>query len=134
MDNKENVNDWSQHSINAAYLGLTAEAASMLQRRINSRAGGRRFPVWYHTSVHPVPDQNNGDAISITLQSMLMQVDGNKIYLLPAWPKNWDVNFRLRAPGKTVIDCRYQNGKIEQLDVKPESRRKDIIIVPQKDA
>ena len=66
----------------------------------------------------------------ITLQSMLMQVDGKKIYLLPAWPKDWSVDFRLHAPRKTVIDCQYRDGKIQQLNVTPESRRKDIIIVP----
>ena len=65
---------------------------------------------------------------------MLMQVDGKKIYLLPAWPKDWDVNFCMHAPAKTVIDCRYQDGTIQQLDVTPASRRKDIIIVPQEQA
>jgi len=130
---KQCINSWSQHSINAAYLGVTDEAASMLRRRIHSRAGGRRFPVWYHCSVNEVPDGDNGGTTNITVQSMLMQVDGKKIYLLPAWPKNWNVNFRLHAPAKTVIDCQYQDGKIQQLDVTPKSRRKDIIIVPQKD-
>ena len=26
---------------------------------------------------------------------MLLQVVGRKIYLFPAWPKTWDVNFKL---------------------------------------
>jgi len=32
-------------------------------------------------------------------QAMLMQTDGEKILRLPNWPKDWDVGFRLHAPG-----------------------------------
>ena len=31
----------------------------------------------------------------IALQRMLLQYDGDEIYLLPAWPKDWDVEFKL---------------------------------------
>ena len=113
---------------------MTDEAVALLKRRYRGGGRHRRFPVWYHCSVNEVPDQDNAGATVITIQSMLMQVDGEKIYLLPAWPKNWSVNFRLHAPRRTVIDCQYQDGKIRQLNVTPESRRKDIIIAAQKDA
>jgi hypothetical protein len=33
-----------------------------------------------------------------------------------------------------VIDCEYQDGKIQKLSVTPTSRRKDIVIVRQEDA
>jgi hypothetical protein len=29
---------------------------------------------------------------------MLMQTVGRKILLLPAWPKNWNADFKLHAP------------------------------------
>ena len=32
----------------------------------------------------------------LTLEYMLLQADGDKIYLLPAWPKTWNVSFKLR--------------------------------------
>jgi hypothetical protein len=47
---------------------------------------------------------------------------------LPAWPKNWDVEFKLYAPRNTVVECRYKNGTIEHLKVMPESRQKDVIL------
>ncbi|TCR05563.1 hypothetical protein EDF66_10630 [Sphingobacterium sp. JUb20] len=47
--------------------------------------------------------------------------------MLPAWPKDWDVNFKVHAFKNTVIEGTYKNGKMELLKVMPESRRKDII-------
>jgi hypothetical protein len=63
---------------------------------------------------------------------MLMQSEpmelGGRILLLPAWPKDWDVSFKLHAPGKTVVECEYRDGKIQKLKVSPESRRKDVVL------
>jgi hypothetical protein len=35
---------------------------------------------------------------------MLVQTSGNTIYLLPAWPEKWDVEFKLWIPGKSFIE------------------------------
>jgi len=64
----------------------------------------------------------------IGLQEMIMQVDDRKIYLLPAWPKNWNGKFKLHAPYQTTIQAEIKNGEISNLVVLPENRRKDIII------
>ena len=61
-----------------------------------------------------------------TLQSMLLQTDGQKIFLLPAWPKGWDVDFKLHAPQQTVVEGVYRDGKVQLLRVTPESRRADV--------
>ena len=63
----------------------------------------------------------------IGLQEMLMQVDDRKIYLLPAWPKEWDVHFKLHAPYQTTVEAFVKDGKIEKLTVVPESRKADIV-------
>jgi hypothetical protein len=57
---------------------------------------------------------------------MLLQSDGEKVFLLPAWPEDWDVEFKLHAPGRTVIEGVYRNGKMESLRVTPKSRRADV--------
>ena len=54
---------------------------------------------------------------------------GDKIYILPTWPKEWDVDFKLHAPYKTVVEVKARSGKITELKVTPASRRKDIIVV-----
>ena len=59
---------------------------------------------------------------------MLLQPVGEKILLLPAWPKSWDVSFKLRAPRNTIVECTYRRGKVERLVVTPESRRADIVL------
>jgi hypothetical protein len=63
---------------------------------------------------------------------MLLQADGRKIYLLPAWPKDWDCEFKLHAPYQTVIEGKVVEGKILDLKVTPNSRRKDIVIMEVK--
>jgi hypothetical protein len=59
---------------------------------------------------------------------MLLQHSGDKILLLPAWPKDWDVSFKLHAPRQTTVEVVYRGGKIEKLDVLPKERRKDITL------
>ena len=60
-------------------------------------------------------------------QSMLLQTDGQKIFLLPAWPKEWDVAFKLHAPQQTVVEGVYRKGRLEQLKVTPSARQADVV-------
>jgi hypothetical protein len=63
------------------------------------------------------------------LQRMLIQTDGNEILLLPAWPKDLDVDFKLHAPGSTTVEGVYRHGKLQTLKVAPSSRRKDVRVI-----
>ena len=74
------------------------------------------------------PDMDHGGSAMIQLQEMLMQTAGDKIILLPAWPEEWDVDFKLHAPGNTIVECVYKNREVISLRVTPESKRGDIII------
>jgi alpha-L-fucosidase 2 len=47
---------------------------------------------------------------------------------VPAWPKDWNASFKLHAPNNTVVEGRVENGKVTDLKVTPESRRKDVIV------
>jgi len=62
----------------------------------------------------------------VALQRMLLQTDDDRIVVLPRWPKDWDVSFKLHAPKNTIVEGVYQSGKIQSLKVSPESRRKDV--------
>ena len=71
-----------------------------------------------------------------TFQAMAMQTEpvtgseyDGKIYLLPAWPAEWDVKFKLHAPQRTTVEVEYRDGKIVKLDVQPASRRKDVVVM-----
>jgi hypothetical protein len=59
----------------------------------------------------------------------MMQCFGDKILLFPAWPKDWNVDFKLHAPYNTTVECSLKNGEITKLKVSPESRSKDVVIL-----
>jgi alpha-L-fucosidase 2 len=84
---------------------------------------------WFWKPAHDwIPDLDNGGDGMITLQNMLMQCDGKRIILLPAWPKDWTADFKLHAPFETTVEGHAQNGKIIRLQVRPESRAKDAAV------
>jgi hypothetical protein len=76
-----------------------------------------------------VPDQDHGGILLKAFQAMLMQTDGRKIYLMGAWPKEWDVDFKLHAPYNTTVSGTIRNATLKSLTVTPPSRRKDIVIL-----
>lgn len=86
-----------------------------------------KFPAFWETKMDGTPDNDHGANSVNTLQAMLVQSDGDKIHLLPAWPEDWDVSFKLTAAKNTNVEGTYQNGRITSLKVTPESRGKDII-------
>ncbi len=93
-----------------------------------------RFPAFWECKMDGTPDNDHGATSANALQSMLLRSDGNKIYLLPAWPEDWDVKFKLWANYTTTVECVYRDGRVQSLRVTPESRRADIIDCSTPDA
>ena len=120
---------WRQDELFMAYLGLADEATQSLIERARNHHPGSRFPAFWGPNYDWVPDQDHGGVLMKALQAMLLQSDpySKNIYLLPAWPKHWNVSFRLHAPQRTIIECTYGNGEIVSLRVSPESRRSDVV-------
>ena len=116
---------WKQDNIFAARMGLTKEAAEL--NILKMQDSGRRFPAFWGPGFDWVPDHNWGGSGMIGLQEMLIQTDGEKIYLFPAWPKAWNVHFKLHAPYNTTVEGIVKDGKIESLEITPEARTKDVI-------
>ena len=116
---------WKQDNIFAARLGLKGEAAKLTGLKL--RNSQKRFPTFWGPGFDWTPDHNHGGTGMIGLQEMLLQTDGNKIFLFPAWPKNIDVHFKLHAPLNTTIEVTLQNGQINQLEITPKERATDII-------
>ena len=122
---------WRQEDIFMAYLGLTDAAREYLVGRASKWDENSRFPAFWGPNFDWVPDQDHGGVLLKALQAMLMQTDGRKIFLLPAWPKGWDADFKLHAPFQTVLEGRVREGKIVSLDVRPPERRADVIVAPK---
>lgn len=125
--NQKNYISWHQDAIFCARLGLTEEAKAITLKKMTDAP--RRYPTFWGPGHDWVPDHNWGGSGMIGVQEMLMQTVGEKIYLLPAWPKEWDVTFKLHAPGNTVVECVFKKGKVDKLSVFPKEREKDIIIM-----
>ncbi len=119
---------WSQDDIQAAMLGRTEEVSDYIVDRASAKNLESRFPAFWEAGHDWVPDMDTGGVFSMALQSMLIQADDGKIILFPAWPKNWDASFKLRAPQNTIIECVYRENKIISLEVQPRHRKKDIVI------
>lgn len=117
---------WHQDGIFCARLGLTEEAKDITLKKMTD--SDMRFPTFWGPGHDWTPDHNWGGSGMIGVQEMLMQTVGEKIYLFPSWPRDWDVDFKLYAPGNTVIECVMKNGSIKKLNVSPKERKKDIII------
>jgi alpha-L-fucosidase 2 len=119
---------WQQNAIWAARLGLTEEATRMVTANVSTKNPQSRFPAFWGPNYDWTPDQDHGCVAMIALQSMLLQSDGGKVYLLPAWPKTWDVRFRLHGPEQTTIQGVYRAGKLEKYEINPVGRELDIVL------
>ncbi len=119
---------WRQDDIFMAYLGLTREAQRGIISRAQSHDRGERFPAFWGPNYDWTPDQDHGGVLMKAFQSMLLQTDGHQILLFPAWPKEWNVEFKLHAPQRTTIEGVYRSGRVDSLKVTPKSRRKDVLV------
>ncbi|MBI9015637.1 MAG: hypothetical protein JEZ07_00085 [Phycisphaerae bacterium] len=124
---KNMVISWHQDGIFYARMGMTEQAASYNIKKLDDSP--RRYPTFWGPGHDWVPDHNWGGSGMIGLQEMLIQTIGKEIYLFPAWPKDWDVNFKLHAPYQTTIEGQLKDGKIQSLTVTPESRKSDIKLI-----
>jgi hypothetical protein len=127
--NKTARNGWSQDDIFYAYMGETEKAKNAVIERTRMVDPRCRFPAFWGPNFDWTPDQDHGSVLIKAVQSMLLQTDGEKIYLFPAWPKEWDVDFKLHAPYQTIIEGTLTNGEVKNLKVTPPARKKDVEIL-----
>ena len=120
---------WSQDEMNAAYLGLTEEAREHIaDRALTHSKKIYRWPAYWGPNFDWCPDQDEGGIFQNTIQSMLLQVEGKKIFLMPAWPRDWNCSFKLHAPCNTTVEGRVENGEVKDLVVTPVPRLADIVV------
>lgn len=118
---------WQYTGMAAALLGMVDEAAEILVNNCALKNPGTRFPAMWGPVYDAVPDVDHGANILNILQLMLFQVEGDRIRILPAWPKNWDVTFKFFAKKNVSVECVYRQGKVEKLVVDPVEEFSNII-------
>ena len=124
---------WTQDQIHWAYAGNAAEAKTGLVHRFSHASPQCRFPLYGSEGPDSCPDFDHFGAGSTALQRMLVQEAGDRILLLPAWPADWDADFKLHVAQNTVISGMVKNGKLTNWTIKPDSRRRDVVVyTPQR--
>jgi hypothetical protein len=120
---------WRQDDLFLTHLGLAEEAKAALIQRARNKHSGSRFPAFFGPNYDWIPDQTHGGVLMRTLQTMLLQTDGDRLFLLPAWPSGWDARFRLHAPRETVLEGEVRGGELVALEVSPPARAADVVVV-----
>lgn len=106
-----NIDCWTQDGQQAARLGLTEEAKKNLLVKIENGHPNHRFPTIWRINNDWTPDEDHGGNLLTVIQDMVMQSYGNTVYLLPAFPKDWDVDFKLYTFGDNTVFGTYKAGK-----------------------
>ena len=101
---------WTQDQIHWACAGNAANAQSGLIGRFSVASPLCRFPLYGSEGPDSCPDFDHFGSGSTALQRMLVQEAGDKIQLLPAWPANWDADFKLHVAGQTTITGKVAGG------------------------
>jgi hypothetical protein len=87
-----------------------------------------RFPLYGSEGPDSCPDFDHFGSGSTALQRMLVQETGDKIQLLPAWPANWDADFKLHLAQQTTISGKVADGKLVSWNIEPASRKEDVVV------
>ena len=117
---------WKQDAIWAACLGLTDEAQRLILQKLAD--GPYRFPAFWGPGFDWSPDHNWGGSGMIALQEMLLQeTPDGKLYLFPAWPRDWNIRFRLHASRGTTVEAEMKDGQVVNVKVLPKNRQDDVV-------
>jgi len=126
--NAFNYKCWTQDQIHWAYAGNAAEAKDGLVHRFRHASPQCRFPLYGSARPDSCPDFDHFGSGSVALQRMLVQEARDKILLLPAWPANWDCDFKLHLAQKTVISGVVEDGKLVSWSIEPKTRKKNVVV------
>jgi hypothetical protein len=118
---------WVQDPVQSAMLGLTDVAVDYVHFNLTRTDPRLKFWAFWAHGADYMPDEDNGGNGENGLQQMLLQPVGRKLLILPAWPKDWDVDFKLNAPFRTTVQVSYRGGKVVNLVVNPPERKADVI-------
>ncbi len=120
---------WTQDQIDFACAGMAEEARDGLIHRFSQYSTHLRLPMFAKEDPDYAPDFDSNGSGSVAFQAMVLQESlAGKIFLAPAWPTNWDGEFKLHASGQTVVSGRFQGGKLHDLTVTPAVRRADVTV------
>lgn len=130
---------WRYDAQDAALLGDAAAALSYVEARVlrQGRTENSSFPGYLASdAADGAPQLESNGIVAVTLQKMLLQTDGRRILLFPAWPRSLDVDAKLHVPAAAAAGAEpatvrvvLSAGELRTVDVSPESRRADVVVL-----
>jgi hypothetical protein len=99
---------WRYDGQDAAVMGMASYALSMIEARVMAQGtcDNSQFPGYLAKDPGDgAPQLESNGIVSVTLQKMLMQTEGRRIMLFPAWLRGLDVDAKLHFPAGPVGGC-----------------------------
>ena len=124
---------WMPVVVNMAALGLPGEAKTRVTDKLSDKKAQLRFPAFFGPGHDWLPDHNWGGSGMVGLQEMVLAADpygDGRLHLLPAWPREWDLRFKLHAAQATTVEGELRGGRLVSLNVTPASRLADVVLPP----
>merc|ERR1711871_1914588 len=121
---------WCQDVVDAAMLNLTSDAIEMVVQRAKAKSKFR-WPGFAAHYQDYEPSSDHFDFQRVAMHYMLLSPlddEAQSVVIFPTWPTSWDVEFKLHAPLRTIIEARCVNGVLEKLVVTPQEREKDVYL------
>jgi hypothetical protein len=104
-----------------------ANALKIAQPLLKPEAGASRFPGFWGSGFSRLPPGKHGlDTFVTSLSSMLIQANGKRVCVLPGWPVDRDISFRIDSITGLGVELVYQSGEIKRLEVYPKQRTSEV--------
>ena len=108
---------WHYIGNTAALLGMKEICGEILEQNAALQNPGNRFPAMWGAVHDAVPDVDHGANIMNQLQLMLVQEREGEISILPAFPKEWNVKFKLFISQNRIVEYEYENGITKKYEI-----------------
>lgn len=114
-------------SVAFARMKMTDRAFSNFERAVRSAGPfGEVFELNEGDMIKCPYFTTAAGVLSSALCEMLLQSDGENIYLLPAYPaENRNVSFRLAAKGGASVEAEIKNGELKKLKITAKSGKRN---------
>ena len=107
-------------------------AALLVARTQGTPLPGFRFP--FFSAEDGMGDEAACEAFSNLASGvqfgLLQPGENGTVVVLPGWPCQWDVHFKLRAPRNTTVEGVWKGGKLLNLTVVPAWRMPWVQVAP----
>lgn len=95
---------WQYIGVVGARLGLTDVCREILSYNCSLYNPGYRFPAMWGPVYDAVPDVDHGANIMNLLHHMIFSFWNGKLDILPAFPEEWQVEYRLFLDQNTILE------------------------------